>query len=429
MHLQPDEGYVPRVLDRELDVLGASLPAIAIEGARGVGKTATAQRHAATVHDLDDPAQRAIIAAEPSQVLESPPPVLIDEWQRVPSTWDYVRRAVDRGAEPGRFLLTGSSSPADLGTHSGAGRIVSLRMRPLTLAERLGGPHPVRLSELARGDRPPVAGRTAFGMADYVNEILRSGLPGIRDLPGRARRAQLDGYLSRIVDRDFPELGHPIRNPAALKRWMAAYAATTATSTSFEKIRDAASAGHAEKPARSTTLPYRDVLERLWIIDSVPAWSSTRNQIKRLSSPLKHHLVDPALAARLLNVDAEHLLSGGSGGLEIPRDGVLLGRLFESLITQTVRVIAQSLEARISHLRTQSGVREIDLIVEFEGGKVIAIETKLGSTVGDHDVRHLIWLQDQLGDDLLDAVVITSGPGAYRRPDGVAVVPAALLGP
>jgi len=420
--------YLRRVVDAELEELAGALPAIAIVGAKGVGKTATASRRAASVHALDEPAQRSVARADPARLLDSDPPVLIDEWQYVPECWDLVRRAVDAGADPGRFLLTGSASPAEVETHSGAGRIVSIRMRPLALSERGLETPTVSLPELLAGERPPIEGRTDLRVGDYVREILHSGFPGMRHLSGRPLRAQLDGYLDRIVDRDFPELGHPIRNPAALRRWMTAYAAASSTTASFETIRDAATGGEGEKPAKTTTQPYRDVLERLWVLDPVPAWMPTRNRIRRLSSPPKHQLTDPALAARLLGLDADALLSGGEIGPPIPRDGTLVGALFESLCTLSLRVYAQPSEARVFHLRTSGGEHEIDLIIERGDGRVLAVEFKLARDVDTDDVRHLTWLAEQLGNSLLDAVILTTGEQAYRRPDGVAVIPAGLVG-
>lgn len=420
--------YLPRVVDAELEELASALPAIAIVGAKGVGKTATASRRAASVHALDDLAQRSVARADPARLLEADPPVLIDEWQHVPECWDLVRRAVDAGADPGRFLLTASASPAEVETHSGAGRIVSIRMRPLALSERGLDTPSVSLAQLLTGERPPIEGRTDLRVDDYVREILHSGFPGMRHLSGRPLRAQLDGYVDRIVDRDFPELGHPIRNPAALRRWMTAYAAASSTTASLETIRDAATGGESEKPAKTTTRPYRDVLERLWVLDPVPAWAPTRNHIRRLSSPPKHQLADPALAARLLGLDADALLSGRETGPPIPRDGTLLGALFESLCTLSLRVYAQPSEARVSHLRTSGGEHEVDLIIEREDGRVLAVELKLARDVGSDDVRHLNWLAEQIGDTLLDAVILTTGEEAYRRPDGVAVIPAVLLG-
>jgi predicted AAA+ superfamily ATPase len=407
----------------------ADLPAVALEGAKAVGKTATASERAATVHQLDDPGQRAIAEADPDRLLSSSPPVLIDEWQYLPPVWDRVRRAVDAAATPGQFLMTGSASPEDTGTHSGGGRIVSLRMRPFSLAERLDERPTVSLGDLLGGARPAVRGRTACRLEQYTGEVLRSGFPGLRDLDGRALRAQLDGYLRRVVDRDFPELGHPVRNPGALRRWMTAYAAATATTTSFEKIRDASTSGDERKPARTTVQPYRDVLERLFILDELPGWKPSRSHIAQLALPPKHHLADPALAARLLGATANGLLKGESPGPTIPRDGTLLGALFESLVTQSVRVYAQAAEATVGHLRTHRGDHEVDLIVERDDGRVVAIEVKLSATQGVGAARHLRWLSGQIGDELLDAIIITTGPEAYRREDGIAVVPAALLGP
>jgi predicted AAA+ superfamily ATPase len=303
-----------------------------------------------------------------------------------------------------------------------------MRLRPMTLTERDIGSPTVSLKRLLAGQREPLTGRTEIDLERYVEEILASGFPGLRGLSERLSRAQLDGYLDRIVDRDFDELGRKVRRPGTLRRWMQAYAAATATTASYEKIRDAAASGHGEKPTRATTQPYRDILERLWILDPVPAWLPTQNRFARLSSPPKHHLADPALAARLLGVDATTLLHARPAGPPTIRDGTLLGALFESLVTLSVRVYAQAAEARTAHLRTWSGEREIDLIVE-RGQAILAIEVKLGQTPEERDVRHLHWLRNELGDDLVDAVVITTGQAAYRRSDGIAVIPAALLGP
>jgi len=220
--------YIRRVVDEELDVLCAGAAAIALEGAKAVGKSATAAERARTVFLLEDPVVRQIVAAAPARLLDEGP-VLIDEWQHLPLAWDVVRRAVDAGAAPGQFLLTGSASLDSPGTHSGAGPILSLRMRPLSLAERGLVQPTVSLAELVTGTRPALSGRSPVGLTDYVDEIVTSGFPGIRPLPEQVRRAQLAGYVNRVIDRDFPELGHPVRNPAGLRRWLAAYAAATAT--------------------------------------------------------------------------------------------------------------------------------------------------------------------------------------------------------
>lgn len=209
--------------------------------------------------------------------------------------------------------------------------------------------------------------------------------------------------------------------------WLRAYAAATATTASWEKIRAAATGGVANKPARTTTTEYTELLTALRILDPVEAWVPSRNHFTRLAAASKHHLADPALAVRLLQRTKNQLLTADQGNVVVPNDGSLLGNLFESLVALSVRTYAQAAEAKVYHMRTEGGRREIDFIVEAEG-RILALEVKLGGSVGADDVKHLVWLREQLGDELVDAVVVTTGRDAYRRPDGIAVVPLALLG-
>jgi predicted AAA+ superfamily ATPase len=421
--------YIHRTVDSRLDQLLDGLAAVAIEGPKGVGKTRTARRRAAEFFDLSDPATLELVRGDPSRLTAAKPPVVIDEWQCFPPVWDVVRRAVDDDPTPGRFLLTGSASPQARSLHSGAGRIVRLRMRPLSLAERTVAQPTVSLAELLSGSRPAVHGTCVMRLEDYAQEVVAGGFPALRPLAEAVRKVALDSYLERVVDRDVPEAGQSIRRPDSLRRWLTAYAAATGTTATFETIRDAATGGSANKPAKTTVITYRDVLECIWLLDPIDAWLPTRNHLRTLTVGPKHHLADPALAARLLGVDADALLRGRTGGPTIPRDGTLLGKLFDSLVTLGVRVAAEAVGARVRHLRTAEGRREIDLIVVRDDHRIVAIDVKLAQSVDDEDVRHLRWLAEKIGDDLLDAVVITTGKEAYRRADGIAVVPAAALGP
>ena len=339
--------YRERVVDVEIDALLPHLPAISLEGPKGVGKTTTARQRGRTFRQLDDPAQLEIVTAQPSRLITGEPPIVIDEWQRYPASWDLVRRAVDADSAPGRFLLTGSSTPSQKPTHSGAGRIVTVRMRPLSLPERGVDIPTVSLSSLLTGERPDLGGTTTVSLEGYLAEIVAGGFPGMRYADDRAQRASLDGYLERIVDTDLPEFGIDLRRPETMKRWLRAFAAATSTSCSYEKIRDAATAGDDAKPAKETTMAYRQALERLWIVDELPAWTPSRNHLNRLVGAPKHHLADPALAVRLLGLDSGALLSG-EGASAIVHDGVFLGSLFESLATQGVRVVAP-LRAQVRH--------------------------------------------------------------------------------
>jgi len=413
--------YLDRTIDRELDQLLPFAPAIALDGPKGVGKTDTAARRAKTRWYLDNPAQRDVARADFE--LASPPAgtLLIDEWQYVPQVWDSVRRQVDAGAPAGRFLLTGSATPKDqAGTHSGAGRILSLRMRPMGLHERGITQPSVSFSALLAGTAGAIGGTTSFALHNYMDAIVDSGFPGMMRAEARIRRTLIDAYLQRIIDRDLPELGYEVRRPEALRRWLAAYAAASSTTTSYSRLLDATTAGDGNQPAKTTTIAYRDHLTQLWLLDPIPGWIPSNNAIRRLQQTPKHQLADPALAARILGLSAASLLNSTGAHMA--------GPLFESLVALGVRVLAQAVEAKVSHLRMNSGEREVDLIVEGPDGQILGLEVKLAQEVTDSDVRHLRWLREQLPDRVVDLAVITTGTTAYRRQDGVAVIPLALLG-
>ena len=427
----PRSGYRPRVVDGQMERLLGQLPAVSIEGPRAVGKTRTARRWARTVYDLDDPATLALMTADPQRLVSGAAPVLIDEWQRFPASWDIVRRAVDDDPSPGRFLLTGSTAPSTSPTHSGAGRIVTVRMRPMSLTERGTETPSVSLDDLLQEGQPEISGQTSIGLGDYAHEIVAGGFPGLAGIEHDALAQALDGYLHRAVDHDVALMGHRVRNPATMRRWLTAYAAATATTASYGTILDAATAGEADKPARSTTTAYRDLLEAMWLVEPLLAWQPMGNPLSRLKRGPKHHVADPCLAARLLETSPDSLLSGGPPHPVSERglgNGLLLGALFESLVTMSVRVYAQAVGARVGHLRTWNDAHEVDLIVE-RANRVVAIEVKLTAAADAGDTVQLRWLRDKLGERLADCVLVTTGPYAYRDADGIAIVPAALLGP
>jgi predicted AAA+ superfamily ATPase len=423
---KPQESeYARRIVDDELDELFPHLAAIALEGPKGVGKTATAARRVTTTFQMDAPGDLERVKAAPHIVAASAGPVLIDEWQRYPPVWDVVRRAVDSNSRGGQFLLTGSATPQGAPVHSGAARIDSLRMRPLSFAERRLQTPTVSLLALFAGGAA-IEGQTGFELAGYVHEIVASGFPGIRHLPDRARRQRLDGYIRRVVDHEVVEHGLMRRQPAQMLSWMSAYAAATGSTASNTTIGEAASTS-GEAPARSTTERYRDALTQLWLLDPVSAWMPG-NDFTRLSLSPKHFLADPALTARLLSLDEPRLLAGASTKMLGPQDRTVLGALFEALVALSLQTYAQAAEATVHHVRTTRGDHEVDFLLHRNDGTNIAVEVKLNGAPDTNDVRHLLWLKEQMGDSLADMVLINTGPHAYRRADGVAVVPLALIG-
>ena len=235
--------------------------AVTLDGPKGVGKTSTASRRAVDELRLDLEQHWRMARADPELVTRLPKPLLIDEWQRVPAVWDAVRRAVDDGADPGSFLLAGSASPSlEAPIHSGAGRILSLRIRPMALCERDLVEPSVSMAALLRGGAE-VSGTSPMGVSDYLEEILASGFPGLRGLPPRVRTAQLRSYTTRIFERELPdERGVSIRRPASLMGWLSAYASAVGTTATWETIRTAATPGDADPPTKATVSRYRDWL-------------------------------------------------------------------------------------------------------------------------------------------------------------------------
>lgn len=423
-----EKPYLPRVIDRRLLDLIEGLPAIAIEGAKSIGKTTSASRLAKSIIRLDDPATMDVVKADPARALDRGRPLLVDEWQRHPPIWDAVRRAVDEDGAPGQFILTGSAVPADAPAHSGAGRILSVRMRPLSFFERQLHPTTVSLAHLLRGTALNVMGESSITLEQYTDEILASGFPNIRERPQRFRADELRSYVSLLVTKGVKESGHYERTPATMAEWLRAYAAATATTASWETIRDAATPGHAGGISRPAAERYREALRASWMLDPLSAWIPGSSHLRRAGRAPKHHLADPALAASLVGIGKTGLLDG-DGPAGIVRDGAFLGALFESLVALSIRVYAEVLDAAVYHYRDAQGRREIDFIVEREDRAFVAIESKLGSTVGTDDVKHLVAMKELAGPRMLAGLVVNTGTTAYRRDDGILVVPLALLSP
>ena len=285
--------YLPRYIDLELDELkGAS--AIAIDGPKAVGKSETATRRANRTYFLDRDSERELLRADMDALLVAEDTLCIDEWQHLPQVWDAVRRNVDKQVTT-RYLLTGSATPKQgVDTHSGAGRVISLRMRPLALSERADTSPTVKIAELFTGTAT-ISGHTDYSLTDYAEALSATGLPGVCRQPARLRRQLIDAYVQRVIDRDVPEQGLLVRKPESLRAWWAAYAAASSTTTSYTKILNAASPGDAAKISKDSALGYRDILSKLWLLDPVPAWFPTPSPFKSSLPPRSIRYLIPAL--------------------------------------------------------------------------------------------------------------------------------------
>lgn len=263
-HSRHEEGYLPRYLDATLEDLLTHFRAVAIDGPKAVGKTETMLRHVDRTLRVDDVDTRRLIEAQGTAMWRDTARVGIDEWQYYPPLWDSVRREVDDKA-PTQFILTGSASPSpDYDTHSGSGRIISNRMRPLSLAERAGTTPTISLVDIFDGTAR-IEGSCDLTIEDYARQICASGFPDINPLPERHRRVALASYAQRIIDRDIADMGATVRSPASLRAWLGAYAAATATTSTYDTIMAAATPAQGDKPARATFERYRELLDKIWV--------------------------------------------------------------------------------------------------------------------------------------------------------------------
>ncbi len=406
--------YLPRLLDGRLSELFAQLPALLITGPRAAGKTTTGRRHAASIVRLDREAEAAAFRADPDAALRGQPePLLLDEWQSVPSILGAIKRAVDDDPRPSRFLLTGSvRADLEAETWPGTGRLVRLRLYGIALRELVGrsiGPLLVdRLSE---------ANVEAFGLPSvvpdlrgYVDLALRSGFPEpLLRLTGAARQAWLDGYLDQLLTRDAVELVK-LRDPARLRRYFEAVALNTAGLAEHQTLYTAAGID------RHTAVEYDRLLTNLFVMDVLPAWMT--NRLSRLIKTPKRYLVDPALMSTALRLDATAVM----------RDGDLLGRMLDTFVTAQLRpeVEVSTLRPRLYHLREKEGRREIDIVGEFGIG-IVGVEIKATAAPTIADAAHLSYVRDRLGDRFLGGAVLHTGPRAFVLSDRILALPICAL--
>ncbi|MDR0690847.1 MAG: DUF4143 domain-containing protein [Streptococcaceae bacterium] len=423
--------YLKRHVDTLLQKYIENFPVILIEGAKAVGKTSTCENIAKTSYYLDEPLHYEVLSSIPDILQKDIPPILIDEWQKLPSIWEYSRRAVDRGLSAGFLLLTGSSPKINANIHSGAGRIVRLKMRPFTIEERQISDVYIRISDfLDVRITDNISERTNKGLVDYLDEIFRSGLPGIRDKSEYARKGFLKSYVDNLAEKEFIENGFSIKKPDSLHSWLKAYASAIASVTNFQTILDASMRNSLESPSRKTADNYKDILVTLNVIEELPAWLGYGKLFPALAKASKHFLLDPALVAPLLGMTKSKILKGDVPHPIGKMNKTFLGQLFESLIYQSLITYAEINGARLSHLRMKNGRREIDFIIEKEeNNQLIAIEVKSASSISDKDVEHLNWFEEIAKKEYKTTkVVLYMGSFAFTRKDQVHVIPASMLG-
>ena len=416
--------YVPRVVDDVIDRALSIAGAVLIEGVRACGKTATGIQHSNSALRLDiDDAARALAALDPALVLEGARPRLIDEWQLEPRIWNRVRHEVDEQAAPGQFILTGSATPSDdITRHSGAGRILRVRMRPMSLAESEHSSATVSLAAIMDGTTIASA-RSPLTVSALADRIAVGGWPALQQLaPADAQRI-LRSYLDDVARADVQLIDTVAsrRDPVRLGRIMTSYARHISSAASLSTIAaDTAESGSREINA-DTARVYLDLLQRVMVVEEQPSWGPHLRSRDIVRKAAVRHFADPSLAVAALGASEQRLL----------RDPSTMGLLFESLVVRDLRIYAQALNGDVLHYRDSAGA-EADAVVQLRDGRWAMFEIKLGDGQVDAAAASLTKLEKKLDISRIGApaakVVITGGQYAYTRPDGIVVVPLGCLG-
>lgn len=394
--------YLPRHSDAALATALRSAPIVLLDGARGVGKTTSAQRLAASSVRLPDDIEQ--LRVDPAAYLRSlAPPVLLDEWQLAGTDilWT-LKRIVDDDPTPGRFILAGSVEPATYGpTYPLTGRAVRIVMRPMTWAELNGrGAQTSVLTQLLAGT-PPILGQSLGDDFD-LSRLGTPGFPAARALPDP--RHFLDAYAAATSQR----AGDEGRDASRLLRAMRVLATLTGQAVPDQRVWEAADI------TKITWKGYDDLLVRVHFSAALPAFET--NRLKRLTAYPKRFLSDTAMALALSGLTVDDLRSNPTTA----------GRYLESFVLQQVRPLVDALGGAAMHLRTGAGEREVDLVIEM-GGPVVGIEVKNGTRPGLGDARHLEWMRDQVGDRFAFGLVLHTGRDAYPLSDGITAFPIGLL--
>ena len=416
-------GYLSRVAGRDVESALRRRGAVLIEGVRGCGKTWLARHFARSEARLDDEAMLLLASSDPAEVLKGPAPRLLDEWQNAPRLWNRVRRECDDRPERGQFILTGSAVPQDDVTrHTGTGRISRVLLRPMSLLETGRSTGGVSLRGVFEGGTVSSMPNESVGLRDIARAICAGGWPqNLGESDGDAFQSVRD-YVGEVVRVDIPSASGVRHDPDMVRRLMLALSHSVSTEAKMTKLASDMSIGHP--PGRNTISAYLEALRRIFIVEDQPAWPVSLRSKAVLRREAKRHFVDPSLAAALVGATPERLMG----------DHTLFGLLFESLVVRDLRVYSQTDLGGVFHFRDNTGL-EADAIIERTDGSWIAVEIKLNADprVIDKAAKALHRLKGKItrprSSDLAALVVITPTGPAYRRPDGVQVVPLPVLGP
>lgn len=422
------KNYLPRITDKLLDERLKAKGAILIEGPKWCGKTTSAKEFAKSFIAMDEPDKtkqyKQMAELNPSALLEGETPRLVDEWQLAPNLWNAVRYEVDKRDDFGQFILTGSAVPAefDASMHSGTGRISRLYMRTMSLYESKDSDGAVSLSDLF--DDKEISCANHKTLDDIAFLICRGGWPISIKLEGKASLFQAIDYFDSVVKNDISRVDSVKRDVEKAKSLLRSYARHVGSQAPLETIRKDMLANQVATFDQVTLYSYIDALKKIFVIEDAPAWNPNIRSKTAIRSTDTRYFIDPSIATAAL----------GIGPKDLTQDLNTMGLLFENLAVRDLRIYSELLDGSVYHYRDKSGL-ECDAVIHLRNGSYGLVEIKLGGDkLIEEGAQTLKTLSDLIDTNSMKKpsfmmVLCAQAPFAYKRNDGVYVVPITSLRP
>jgi len=419
--------YKARIVDNMLKEKLEAKGAVVIEGPKWCGKTTTAMQVAGSILRMDEPRNREaniqMAEIDPGQLLKGDAPRLIDEWQIAPKLWDATRYEVDTRGKEGQFILTGSAVPVESEeiTHSGTGRFTWLLMRPMSLYESGDSTGEVSLQNLfERPDR--IAGTNDFDIDRLAFLICRGGWPYAVGMKEKPSLLQAEDYYEAVIKSDINRADGVSKNPERVKRLMRSFARNQGTQISNTMLRDDIISNDTESLNEDTIASYINALKNIFVVEDMAAWNPNLRSKTSIRTSETRYYVDPSIAVAAL----------GIGPKDLTNDLNTMGLLFETLCVRDLRVYAESIGGTVLHYRDKSGL-ECDTVIHLKNGRYGLAEIKLGGQkLIEEGVKNLQSLSNKIDTSKMPApsflmIIIGIGEFAYRREDGIFIVPIGCL--
>lgn len=422
------KNYLPRITDKLLDERLKAKGAILIEGPKWCGKTTSAKEFAKSFIAMDEPDKtkqyKQMAELNPSVLLEGETPRLVDEWQLAPNLWNAVRYEVDKRDDFGQFILTGSAVPAefDASMHSGTGRISRLYMRTMSLYESKDSDGAISLSNLF--DDKEISCANHKTLDDIAFLICRGGWPISIKLDGKASLFQAIDYFDSVVKNDISRVDSVKRDVEKAKSLLRSYARHVGSQAPLETIRKDMLANQADTFDQVTLYSYIDALKKIFVIEDAPAWNPNIRSKTAIRSTDTRYFIDPSIATAALGIGPKDLI----------QDLNTMGFLFENLAVRDLRIYSELLDGSVYHYRDKSGL-ECDAVIHLRNGSYGLVEIKLGGDkLIEEGAQTLKTLSDLIDTNSMKKpsfmmVLCAQAPFAYKRNDGVYVVPITSLRP